>query len=119
MVSGRQLKSWRLFYSYKRLIRESKWCAVQDLNLRPSPRQGDALPTELTARVKTISEIARYANLLHSWLQHTENIALGIGIVGELAHTGYRHFGHVLLAARGFGFFYIRIDVIYADGAHK
>lgn len=30
------------------------WCAVQNSNLRPSPRQGDALPTELTAHLRII-----------------------------------------------------------------
>ena len=32
------------------------WWAVQDLNLRPLPCKGNALPTELTARRKYLRE---------------------------------------------------------------
>ena len=33
------------------------WCAIQDSNLWPSPRQGDALPTELTAQLLHIGRV--------------------------------------------------------------
>ena len=41
-------------------------CTIQDLNLWPSPRQGDALPTELTVHIlktKNISKIKRHEPL--------------------------------------------------------
>src|SRR4051812_2875173 len=41
------------------------WCAVRDLNPRPHPRQGSALPTELTARLARIHFFFDFLKLPH------------------------------------------------------
>ena len=59
---------------YNRLnYRSAGWWAVQDLNLRPPPCEGDALPAELTARVRTAS-VTNKENLLISPVQVKQKI---------------------------------------------